>query len=46
MLERRPYKQLQPRAPFGRMDLMTMIPQEAVGQRVEAVGEDLVLLAD
>lgn len=46
VLERRPFKQLQPRAPFGRMDLMTMIPQEAAAQRVEVAGEDLALLED
>lgn len=44
MLERRPYKQLQRRAPFGPMDLMTMTLQEAVAQLVEEVEADLVLL--
>ncbi|KAL8207104.1 UNVERIFIED_CONTAM: hypothetical protein K2H54_044870, partial [Gekko kuhli] len=46
VLEHRPYKLLQLHAPFDQMDLMTMIPQEAVDRLVEEAGEDLVLLAD
>lgn len=46
MLEHKHCKQPLPHAHFDPMDLMTMIPQEAVDRQAEEVGEDSALLVD